>query len=297
MCGIAGFSTPRGLAPERRLEELGPRLRRMTAALRHRGPDAQTGLLLDGAALGHARLAIVDLEGGAQPMRDPATGLTVVFNGEIFNYIELREELESRGHTFRTRSDTEVIVHAYEEWRADAFRRFNGQWALALWDRERAELVLARDPFGVRPLYVAEHNGRLLFASEVKALFAADPSLPRRLDPAGIDQVFTFWTTVAPQTVFAGIEEVEPGTTRIYGAQTVRRSRAWDAAFPTDENGGFRGSVADAVDEVRAALEDATRLRMLRADVPVGSYLSGGLDSSLIAALGLRAKGERFSTF
>jgi asparagine synthase (glutamine-hydrolysing) len=293
MCGIAGIVNRRADLPPPDLDTLGV----MAGALQHRGPD-EFGVYRDRqAGLSHARLSIIDLATGQQPLSNERGTLWITFNGEIFNYIELREELESRGHHFRTRSDTEVIVHAYEEWRVDAFRKLNGQWAVGLWDTERRELVLARDPFGVRPLYVTEHGGRLMFASEVKALFAADASLPRRLDPRGLDQVFTFWTTVGPQTVFEGIEEVEPGTVQVYGTGATRGTRTWDAEFPVNGEGEFKGTLDDAVVEVRAALERATSLRMLRADVPVGSYLSGGLDSSFIAALGLRAKGSKFSTF
>ena len=293
MCGIAGVMLRRATAAPPELEELGV----MAGALSHRGPD-EFGIYRDRhAGLAHARLSIIDLASGQQPLSNERGTLWITFNGEIFNYVELREELVARGHQFKTRSDTEVIVHAYEEWGAEAFRRFNGQWAVGLWDSERRELILARDPFGVRPLYVTEHAGRLLFASEVKALFAADPTLPRKLDPNGLDELFTFWTPVAPQTVFAGIEEVEPGTVRIYSESGVRRFKSYEPGFPADHAGEFAGSLDDAVDEVRAALTDATRLRMLRADVPVGSYLSGGLDSSLIASLGLQAKGSNFSTF
>jgi asparagine synthase (glutamine-hydrolysing) len=291
MCGIAGVLNRRpGLAPPDF-----DRLALMAGALAHRGPD-EFGLYRDHqAGLSHARLSIIDLTSGQQPLSNEDGTLWIAFNGEIFNYVELREELVTHGHRFRTRSDTEVIVHAYEEWGDEAFRRFNGQWAAALWDSPRSRLVLARDPFGVRPLYVAEHGGRVFFASEVKALFAAEPSLPRRFDPVGLDQVFTFWTTVAPRTVFEGIEELEPGTVRTYGRDGFHESRAYEPGFPTDA--GFSGTLDDAVVAVRAALEEATSLRMLRADVPVGSYLSGGLDSSLVAALGLRAKGSKFRTF
>jgi asparagine synthase (glutamine-hydrolysing) len=293
MCGIAGVMNRREslLPPE--LDQLSA----MAGALSHRGPD-EFGVYRDGrAGLAHARLSIIDLATGQQPLSNERGTLWITFNGEIFNYLELRSDLIARGHQFKTRSDTEVIVHAYEEWGAAGFARLNGQWAVGLWDSERAELVLARDPFGVRPLYVAEHAGRLSFASEVKALFAADPSLPRRLDAGGLDQLFTFWSPVAPRTVFEGIEEVEPGTVRIYSRNGVARHRSYCPAFPVDETAGFPGSLDDAVEEVRSALTEATSLRMLRADVPVGSYLSGGLDSSLIAALGLRAKGTNFSTF
>ncbi|MCC7181526.1 MAG: asparagine synthase (glutamine-hydrolyzing) [Acidobacteria bacterium] len=293
MCGIAGVMNRRADLPPPDLDQLGV----MAGALRHRGPD-EFGLYRDRrAGLAHARLSIIDLATGQQPLTSERGVLWIAFNGEIFNYVELRDELVLRGHAFNTRSDTEVIVHAYEEWGADAFRRFNGQWAVGLWDSGRNELVLARDPFGVRPLYVAEHDGRVLFASEVKALFAADPTLPRRLDPVGLDQLFTFWSPVAPQTVFEGIQEIEPGTVRVYTSTGIRHYRSYEPGFPMGEVGRFSGTLDDAVDEVREALSEATSLRMLRADVPVGSYLSGGLDSSLTAAMGLRAKGSKFSTF
>lgn len=292
MCGIAGIVSLRDGLPAPELAEL----QRMAGALRHRGPDEFGAYRDRRAGLAHARLSIIDLAAGQQPLSNEDGTLWVSFNGEIFNYLELRHDLEVLGHRFATRSDTEVIVHAYEQWGDDAFRKFNGQWAIALWHTERQELVLARDPFGVRPLYVTEHGGRLLFASEVKAIFAADPSIPRRLDPAGIDQVFTFWATVAPQSVFAGIQEVEPGSTRVYRNGSIRTSACWEPSYPAAGD-PYEGSLSDAVDEVRDALDRATNLRMLRADVPVGSYLSGGLDSSLIAALGLRAKGSQFSTF
>jgi asparagine synthase (glutamine-hydrolysing) len=293
MCGIAGLVSRYAGAPAPTLEQLGA----MAGALRHRGPD-EFGIYRDQrAGLAHARLSIIDLSTGQQPLANEDETLWVAFNGEIFNYLELRAELEALGHRFRTRSDTEVIVHAYEAWGAAAFSRFNGQWAVALWNEPDGSLILARDPFGVRPLYICEHRGVLYFASEVKAIFAASESIPRAFDPRGIDEVFTFWTTVAPQTVFAGISELPPGCVRVYRGDRIDETFAYEPAFPTDDGDAFPGSLDDAVVAVRSALEDATSLRMLRADVPVGSYLSGGLDSSLIAALGLRAKGAQFSTF
>ena len=293
MCGIAGIVSLRDDLPPPEFD----RIAGMVGTLRHRGPD-EFGVYRDHrAGLGHARLSIIDLSTGQQPLANETGSLWTVFNGEIFNYVELREELEALGHRFRTRSDTEVIVHAYEEWGDGAFRRFNGQWAIALWDSVASSLVLARDPFGVRPLYVAEHAGRLYFASEVKAIFAAEPALSRRFDRTGFDQLFTFWAPVAPRTVFEGIEEVEPGTTRTYSRGRRGAVRSYDPGFPAAPEEGFTGTLDEAVEAVRSALERATSLRMLRADVPVGSYLSGGLDSSLIAALGLRAKGSRFSTY
>ncbi|MBP1688656.1 MAG: asparagine synthase (glutamine-hydrolyzing), partial [Deltaproteobacteria bacterium] len=193
--------------------------------------------------------------------------------------------------------DTEVIVHAYESWGEHAFERFNGQWALAMWSERTRSLVIARDPLGVRPLYFCEHAGRLYFASEIKAIFAADPCIPREFDPIGFDQVFTFWTTVPPQTVFRGVVELEPGHVRTYAGARVEERRFWSPKYPTGQCAQFQGSLADAAEATRAALEQATSLRMLRTDVPVGSYLSGGLDSSFVAALALRAKGEKFCTF
>ena len=293
MCGIAGsVALAPAVAPPDRSD-----IEAMVAALRHRGPD-ESGLYRDRrAALGHARLSIIDLATGQQPLAGEHDRVWVVFNGEIYNYLELREELAALGHVFRTRSDTEVIVHAWEEWADGAFARFNGQFAIALWDAVDETLVLARDPLGIRPIYLCEHDGRLWFASEVKAIFAGAPSIPRRLDPLGLAEVFTFWTSVAPQGVFEGVTELEPGHVRTIRAGRTTDRAFWEPRYPVDTGAAFGGSVEDAAQAVLEALEASVRLRMLRADVPVGCYLSGGLDSSLIAALGLRAKGDRFSTY
>src|SRR5512138_1762761 len=174
MCGIAGILSVRD-GPPPAIEAV----RTMVGALRHRGPDA-FGLYRDRrVALGHARLSIIDLATGQQPLSNEDGSLWVVFNGEIFNYVDLREELVARGHRFRTRSDTEVIVHGWEEWGPAVFERFNGQFAIALWDADEETLVLARDRLGVRPIYLCEQGGRLWFASEVRAIFAGDPAIPR----------------------------------------------------------------------------------------------------------------------
>jgi asparagine synthase (glutamine-hydrolysing) len=293
MCGIAGCVSLRDGSPppERDL------LVRMAGSLHHRGPD-EFGLYRDArAGLAHARLSIIDLSTGQQPLSNETGTLWIAFNGEIFNYVELREELLALGHRFRTRSDTEVIVHAYEAWGDRCFERFNGQFAVALWDSEAERLVLARDHVGVRPLYLCEHGGRLWFASEVKAIFAADPSIPRALDPVGLAETFTFWTVVPPRSVFAGVTELPPGHVRTITREGTTERRFWSPRYPTGPEDGFRGSLDDAVEAVRGALERAVRLRMLRSDVPVGSYLSGGLDSSLVAALGRKAMGGRFHTY
>jgi asparagine synthase (glutamine-hydrolysing) len=293
MCGIAGLVALQDRSPAPELETIGA----MVGALRHRGPD-EFGLYRDGhAGLGHARLSIIDLATGQQPLCNEDGSLWVVFNGEIFNYLELRQELEALGHAFRTRSDTEVIVHAWEAWGPEAFVRFNGQFAIALWEPAARRLVLARDRLGVRPLYTCRHAGRLWFASEVKALFAGAPGLPRELDPAGLAQTFTFWTVVPPQSVFRGIRELEPGHLQVITPAGEVDRTFWTPRYPEGGRPGFEGDLPAAAEAVRAALEQAVRLRMLRADVPVGSYLSGGLDSSLVAALGRQVKGGRFSTF
>jgi asparagine synthase (glutamine-hydrolysing) len=293
MCGIAGILSLRdGIEPPS-LEQLAL----MVGALRHRGPDGCGAYRDSRAGLGHARLSIIDLVTGQQPLSNEDGTLWIVFNGEIFNYLELRAELEALGHRFRTRSDTEVIVHAWEAWGEGAFRRFNGQWALALWDRRSATLVLSRDPLGILPVCYCEHGGRLYFASEAKALFAAESGMPRAFDPRGLTEVFTFWSALPPRTVFAGVAELEPGHVRVYADGRVTDRAYASPRYPEGDEGRFGGTLSEATAASRAALEEATRLRMLRSDVPVGCYLSGGLDSSLVAALGLRAKGERFFTF
>lgn len=265
----------------------------MVAALQHRGPDG-AGVYRDReCGLAHTRLAILDLAGGAQPMRDTDEGAVVSFNGEIYNHVELREQLRALGHRFRTRSDTEVVITALRAWGDAALSRFNGQFALALWRPLARTLTLARDRLGVRPLYITEHAGQVLFASEIKALFAADPSLPRAFDPEGLAETFTFWTVVAPRTPFRGIEELRPGHVRTYTPDGVDERCYWQPRFAET----FTGSLQQASDAVHAALERATSLRLTSSDVPVGCYVSGGLDSSVIAALAKRVHGSGLRTF
>lgn len=276
MCGICGIVTD-GAPPDLSV------LKNMMGRLGHRGPDGN-GYYRDlHAALGHTRLAIIDTAGGAQPLCNEDGTLWVTFNGEIFNYVELARELRRLGHRFRTASDTEVIVHAWEEWGEDCFSRFNGQWALALWDRRKQRLVLSRDRLGVRPLFYTRAPHGFLFASEVKAIFA-DPCVKRAFDPAGLDQTFTYWSTVAPRTVFQGIEQLEPGHYAVLDHNGLRKAPYWRASFPERGHEPMQDT-QEAATALRERIVEATRLRFLRSDVPVGAYLSGGLDSSITAAI------------
>lgn len=263
----------------------------MLGQLRHRGPD-QFGIYLDEkVGLGNARLSIVDLEGGQQPICNEDGSLWVVYNGEIFNHPELRAGLEERGHRFVTHTDTEVIVHLFEELGPDAVLKLNGQFAFALWDARRGTLFLARDRLGVRPLFYAESHGRLRFASEIKALFS-DPVVSRELDPAGVRQVFDYWAPLAPQTCFRGVRELPPGCCLQLENRQVQVNRYWAFSFEP----GQQEDLSSSVDTLEALLTDATRMR-LRADVPVGAYLSGGLDSSMIASMVRRLGHAHLDTF
>lgn len=306
MCGICGAVS---LAGPLQLPERLPE--RMVGSLRHRGPDEFGAWRDEICFLGHARLSIIDLESGQQPLSTDDGRHWIVFNGEVFNYPELTAELEGRGHVFRTRSDTEVIVHAYQEWGERCVERFNGQFAFALWDTTARTLLLARDRFGILPLYVAQAEGTLLFASEAKALFAW-PGLDRRLGPDRLAEVFTYWATIAPATPFAAVAQLPPGTTAVCrpgepaGAlppaplpACLRLRRYWRPEFlSAREDAQHPDPVARRrmAREIRERLETASVIR-LRADVPVGAYLSGGLDSSATAALIQSCTDNRLRTF
>lgn len=290
MCGIAGIVDLGGGRPAQRWE-----LESMVARLRNRGPDGVGYYLGDGVGLGHARLSIVDLESGQQPIRNEDHSVWCVFNGEIFNYVELRAELIERGHRFYTRSDTEVIVHLYEEYGEEFVHRLNGQFAIALWDAAERKLLLLRDRPGILPLYFTRDGGRLLFASEVKALLPLLET-PPELDLGALDQIFTFWAPLSPNTVFRGVQEVGPGEmVRVAQGRVIRR-RYWDWDFPVEPAEYWQESEQTLAERLRELLADATRLR-LRADVPVGAYLSGGLDSSSLTALACRQVETPLLTF
>lgn len=289
MCGIAGIvRTEPGPAPD----ELA--VRRMLASLRHRGPD-EFGLYLDEqAALGNARLSVIDVHGGAQPIANEDETLWIVFNGEVFNYVELRPELEARGHSFTTNSDTEVVLHLYEEYGTEGFRRMNGQWAIAIWDQRRRELLLARDRLGVRPLFYTRHAGDLYFGSEVKAVLNG-VGTSGTLDAGDILDVFTYWAPLQGRSVFRGISELPPGHYAVFGDGELTVRRYWQAEFATPRSGGTT-SEAGYLEEFHDLLVSAVRIR-LRADVPVGAYLSGGLDSSVITAIVRNCTPNLLNTF
>lgn len=276
MCGLCGIASFTGAPPDLQV------LTGMIGRLAHRGPDGSGFYRDHSVALGHTRLAIIDAAGGAQPMASADSSVWVSFNGEIFNHVELRAQLRARGHRFRTVSDTEVVVAAWQEWGPECFARFNGQWAIAIWDTRSRRLVLSRDRVGICPLYYADLGGTLLFASEIKALLA-DPRVDRDFDPAGLDEVFTYWSTVAPRTVLRGVKQLEPGCMAVYDDTGLTVRPYWQPHFPRRGTPG--GDARTNAQELRERLIEATRLRFLRSDVPVGAYLSGGLDSSIVAAV------------
>jgi asparagine synthase (glutamine-hydrolysing) len=280
MCGIAGvYGTPLPAGRKRVLVE------DMVAEIAHRGPDDRDVLVDGRVGLGHARLSIVDLDGGRQPMADETGEVVIVFNGEVFNHVELRRALVARGARFRTDSDTEVIIHLYKEKGAACVDDLNGDFAFAIWDRRRQSLMLARDRMGVRPLYYTHASEGLCFASEIKALLRV-PSVGAEADPVALDQIFTLWLTLPPRTAFKDVLELPPGHVLLATPDRVEVRRYWRLEFPRHgEEEAAPGLCEHAIaEELRGLLADATRIR-LRADVPVGAYLSGGLDSSIVATL------------
>jgi len=267
----------------------------MGGELQHRGPDG-TGLYRDGRlGLVNTRLSIVDLEGGDQPISNEDGRYWVMQNGEIYNAPELRAELGAHGHRFTTHCDTEVLVHAFEEWGTGCLDHLNGAFAFTVWDRKTRELFIARDRFGIRPLFLTEIEGATLFASEAKALLR-HPKARRTLDPLGIAETFTLWANAPDRSALEGIRELAPGHFMRIGPEGVLEEACWwdlHFAHPDDHRTEDEASLAE---ELRDLLEDSTRLR-LRADVPVGAYLSGGLDSSATAALVRRITTRGLSSF
>ena len=280
MCGFAALAALGASPPPTDAE-----LQAMIRAVEHRGPDGLSTQVDGTVGLAHARLSIIDLEGGWQPIHNEDRSVWVVFNGEIFNYVELRRDLEAQGHRFYTHSDTECIVHLYEQYGDDFVQHLNGQFGIALHDLRRRRLVVARDRVGIRPVFYTMARGRFAVASEVKALFSL-PEVPRALDVRALSEILTFWSPLPPRTAFEGVWQLPPGhrltldLTAATPAPVV--TRYWDWQFPETVPTGR--SEAACAEELHALLLDAVRLQ-LRADVPVGAYLSGGLDSSIITAI------------
>jgi asparagine synthase (glutamine-hydrolysing) len=276
MCGILGIYHADRLKPVD-----GDVFGRMLASLSHRGPDGEGSFRDDNILLGHKRLSIIDLSSGAQPMSNTDGTIQVCVNGEIFNYRELKADLVKRGHSFKTTCDIEVIPHLYEEYGLDLFEHMEGQFAIALWNSTKKTLILARDRFGIAPLFYCRHEDSLVFSSEIKAML---PLIGRReLSPEGMAQVFTFWNTIAPRTVFKDINQLRPGECMVIKEGTSSSFIYWDLTFPDDGSHDINDE-DKAATMVREILDESASMR-LRADVPVGAYLSGGLDSSIITCL------------
>ena len=266
----------------------------MTLSLAHRGPDGEGFLSTPEVSFGHRRLAIIDLPGGRQPMTSADGRCTIIFNGEIYNFRELRRELEAAGAQFRTRSDTEVLVEAWARWGTAALERLRGMFAFAAWDHRERSLTLVRDRLGVKPLYFARIGERLLFASEIKALLR-HPDVPRELNASAVEDFLTYLYIPAPQTIFTGIEELPPAHWLRWQDGSTAMGSYWDARPRSAEESVSPNEARDA-EELRALLGEAVRLR-LESDVPLGAFLSGGLDSSSIVALMAQASAEPVRSF
>ncbi|HZO70818.1 MAG TPA: asparagine synthase (glutamine-hydrolyzing), partial [Ktedonobacteraceae bacterium] len=273
MCGIAGFLHQS--TNQRQAQHL---IEAMCQAIRHRGPDSQGTWCDEIVALGARRLAIIDRQGGQQPIFNEDGSILVVFNGELYNYRQLREQLELRGHRFSTLSDTEVLVHAYEEHGTACPQHLRGMFAFALWDRSRQRLLLARDRFGKKPLHYFWDGERLLFASEIKSLLQAD--IPRRLNHQALDEFLLYRYVPSPHTLFAHIYKLPAAHTLVYEQGQLTLQRYWDLSFaPTCQD-----DEATAIARTRALLEAAVQVRLM-SEVPVGAFLSGGLDSSVVVGV------------
>ncbi len=296
MCGIAGLIAPDGLHRDERA-----RVERMRDVLTHRGPDGAGLHMSSTALLAHRRLAIVDLAGGHQPLSNETGRIWVTFNGEIYNHADLRPELEAAGHTYRTRSDTEAILHAYEQWGDACVHRFRGMFAFAIWDEDRRRLLLVRDRLGVKPVYwtlvpaTGERGPRLLFGSEIKAILASGLVTPTAHE-AVIPEVLGLRGTAGMDTLFTGIHKLLPGHQLVYEDGVLSVTQYWDVPHDGPDPALARRSEASLVDEFRERLTESVRLRLM-ADVPLGMFLSGGLDSSAIAALMAQQVGRPIETF
>ncbi|MBL7972905.1 MAG: asparagine synthase (glutamine-hydrolyzing) [Prolixibacteraceae bacterium] len=279
MCGIAGIYNYRSLK-ETSTER---NVRRMLAMIKHRGPDESGIYLGQNVGIGSVRLSIIDLSSGQQPMSDVTGRYWIVYNGEVFNYQELRMELKAKGIQLKTSSDTEVVVQMYAMYGADCLNKFNGQFAFSIWDNYKKELFLARDRVGIRPLFYWVKDQTFAFCSEIKGLFTLD-QIPRAIKPESLSQIFTFWTTISPQTPFEDIYELQPGHYMYVTSEGIQISKYWELNYASKEKARRYVNQAETSEEFEELLHDAVKIR-LRADVPVAAYLSGGLDSSVTTAM------------
>jgi asparagine synthase (glutamine-hydrolysing) len=274
MCGITGYID--------KYENASALLvNRMLTRIQHRGPDECGIYVNNNVGFGSVRLSIIDIAGGQQPLPNEDLRLWIVFNGEIFNYIELRKELEDKGHKFRTQSDTEVIVHLYDEYGENCLSKLNGQFAFSIWDKSKREMFLARDRVGIRPLFYYYTPDLFVYGSEIKAVFE-HPKVSREISAEGISETITFWTTITPNTVFKGIKECPPGHYMKINEGEIIVQKYWELNFAKEKN-YYSGSFEDAISDFNKLFYDSVKIR-LRADVPVAAYLSGGIDSSVTTA-------------
>src|SRR6267143_1003313 len=285
MCGIAGIVG----SPSRPVDDA--LVRAMTDALWHRGPDDEGFLIQRSVGLGMRRLAIIDVESGRQPIHNEEKSVWVVFNGEIYNHEELRADLQAMGHTFYTHSDTEVLVHLYEEYGDAGVERLRGMFAYALWDEKRSRLLLVRDRLGIKPLYYARFQGRLLFASELKAFYRV-PGFPRELNPNGVERFLTYLYVPGPETIWQDIAEVPPAHYLVYEQDRVTEHRYWSIAYAGDHD----VSAEEWQEQFLSQFTDSVKSHLM-SEVPLGAFLSGGIDSSAMVGIMAQQTGARVKTF
>ncbi len=274
MCGISGifeFDQARVVARET--------VHRMNESLRHRGPDDEGIFVGPGIGLGHRRLSIIDVAGGHQPLSNEDGTIWVLLNGEIYNYADLRQELITKGHRFTTRSDTEAIVHLYEECGEECFAKLRGMFAIVIWDSNQRRLLLARDRVGKKPLYYYADRNRIIFGSELKAILAAD-SIPRAVDPLAVSDYFSLSYIPAPRTIYKSVRKLQPAHYLVVNAAGLREAPYWRLSFSNVQN----HTEAEWCELIREQLCEATRVRLM-SEVPLGAFLSGGVDSSSIVAM------------
>src|SRR5215216_2349 len=278
MCGIVGYmDIGRRLKADRRV------LIEMADIIAHRGPDSAGYFTGDWVGLGFRRLAIIDIEGGDQPIYNEDHSIVLVCNGEIYNYRQLRHDLEQKGHLFRTDCDVEVLVHLYEEFGTGFLSKLNGQFAFVIYDMNQQKLFMARDQFGINPLYYTLVDDVLIFASEIKAILK-HPLARREVDLTGLDQVLSFPGLISPRTMFQDIHSLDSGHYLEVKGATVQVNQYWDLEYPTMEEATYDRSESYYIQELTSFFAESVKYR-LQADVPVGFYLSGGLDSSLTGAM------------